>query len=188
LFLHCKKRFAIFPSPAGMSLTKLSLAGNNLIKISLENDCTTQFWNLLTIANSWNQLYCVSLSYEARYVVSFFSIKTINRKTVHVEFGLWHPGCGWENRQSFLQCGYLAFIPFVVLKIPIPGRSLFHFCSTVWIISVFLISCNCPVLLSPIAAALFLFLVHLTNLLKTDLWIYEHAFVLLLFFYEHISN
>jgi hypothetical protein len=26
-----KKRFAIFPSPAGMSITKLSLAGNNLI-------------------------------------------------------------------------------------------------------------------------------------------------------------
>jgi hypothetical protein len=29
--MHCKKRLAIFPSPAGMSLTKLSLAGNNLI-------------------------------------------------------------------------------------------------------------------------------------------------------------
>ncbi len=29
--LHCKKRFAIFPSPAGMSLTKLSLAGNYYI-------------------------------------------------------------------------------------------------------------------------------------------------------------
>ncbi len=29
LHLHCKKRFAIFPSPAGMSLTKLSQAGNN---------------------------------------------------------------------------------------------------------------------------------------------------------------
>jgi hypothetical protein len=29
--VHCKKRLAIFPSPAGMSLTKLSLAtGNNL--------------------------------------------------------------------------------------------------------------------------------------------------------------
>ncbi len=28
---HCKKRLAIFPSPAGMSLNKLSLAGNNLI-------------------------------------------------------------------------------------------------------------------------------------------------------------
>ncbi len=26
--LHCKKRLAVFPSPAGMSLTKLSLAGN----------------------------------------------------------------------------------------------------------------------------------------------------------------
>jgi hypothetical protein len=29
--LHCKKRFAVFPSPAGMPLTRLSLAGNNLI-------------------------------------------------------------------------------------------------------------------------------------------------------------
>ncbi len=29
--LHCKKRLVVFPSPAGMSLTKLSLAGNNLI-------------------------------------------------------------------------------------------------------------------------------------------------------------
>jgi hypothetical protein len=29
--LHFKKRFGIFPSPAGMSLTQLSLARNNLI-------------------------------------------------------------------------------------------------------------------------------------------------------------
>jgi hypothetical protein len=29
--VHCKKRLAIFPPPVGMSLTKLSLAGNNLI-------------------------------------------------------------------------------------------------------------------------------------------------------------
>ncbi len=29
--VHCKKRFAIFPSPAGMSLIELSLDGNNLI-------------------------------------------------------------------------------------------------------------------------------------------------------------
>ncbi len=29
--IHCKKRLAVFPSPAGMSLTKLSLAGDNLI-------------------------------------------------------------------------------------------------------------------------------------------------------------
>jgi hypothetical protein len=27
--LHCKKRLAVLPPPAGMSLTKLSLAGNN---------------------------------------------------------------------------------------------------------------------------------------------------------------
>ncbi len=38
--LHCKKRLAIFPSPAGMSLTKLSLAGNKLYpaKESLVSD------------------------------------------------------------------------------------------------------------------------------------------------------
>ncbi len=29
--LHCKKRLTIFPSPAGMSLTKLYLVGNNII-------------------------------------------------------------------------------------------------------------------------------------------------------------
>jgi hypothetical protein len=29
--LHCKKRLAIFPSPARMSLPKLYLAGKNLI-------------------------------------------------------------------------------------------------------------------------------------------------------------
>ncbi len=32
--LHCKKRLAIFPSPAGMSLTKISLAGNNLVWVT----------------------------------------------------------------------------------------------------------------------------------------------------------
>jgi hypothetical protein len=31
VYIHCKKRLAIFPSPPGMSLTKLSLTGNNLI-------------------------------------------------------------------------------------------------------------------------------------------------------------
>jgi len=30
IHLHCKKGLTVFPSPAGMSLTKLSLAGNNL--------------------------------------------------------------------------------------------------------------------------------------------------------------
>jgi hypothetical protein len=30
-FIHCKKRTSIFPSPAGIPLSKLSLAGKNLI-------------------------------------------------------------------------------------------------------------------------------------------------------------
>jgi hypothetical protein len=33
--LHRKKSFSIFPSPAGMSLTKHSLGGNNLYMTSL---------------------------------------------------------------------------------------------------------------------------------------------------------
>ncbi len=37
LELHCKKKLSIFPSPAGKSLTKLSLDGNNLI-ISVQGD------------------------------------------------------------------------------------------------------------------------------------------------------
>jgi hypothetical protein len=31
LCTHCKKRLAVFPSPAGMAFTKLSLDGNNLV-------------------------------------------------------------------------------------------------------------------------------------------------------------
>jgi hypothetical protein len=31
LLLHCKKELAVFPSPAGMSLIKLFLGGNNLV-------------------------------------------------------------------------------------------------------------------------------------------------------------
>ncbi len=35
LLIDCKKSFAIFPSPSGMSLTRLSLGGNNLYMTSL---------------------------------------------------------------------------------------------------------------------------------------------------------
>jgi hypothetical protein len=33
--IHCKKSFSIFPSLAGISLTKLSMGGNNLYMTSL---------------------------------------------------------------------------------------------------------------------------------------------------------
>jgi hypothetical protein len=37
--MYTVKKFAIFPSPAGMSLIKLSLDGNNsLIKLSLDGN------------------------------------------------------------------------------------------------------------------------------------------------------
>jgi hypothetical protein len=41
-YIHCKKRLSFFPSPDGMLLTKLSLAGNNLI-IRLGTEKTITF-------------------------------------------------------------------------------------------------------------------------------------------------
>ncbi len=46
--LHCKKRLAIFASSAGMPLTKLSLAGNNLIMPGQEGKSLTFFYSLGT--------------------------------------------------------------------------------------------------------------------------------------------
>jgi hypothetical protein len=40
-YIHCKKRLTVFPSPAGMSLTKLSLAGKSLTSDTLAGDGKT---------------------------------------------------------------------------------------------------------------------------------------------------
>ncbi len=49
--VHCQKRFAVFPSLAGMSLIKLSLAGNNL----MAGDGKTA--NLFfTVYRSWQEI------------------------------------------------------------------------------------------------------------------------------------
>jgi hypothetical protein len=47
LRLHCKKRLVVFPSPAVMSLTKLSLAGNYSLlfeREELSNDLYESGW------------------------------------------------------------------------------------------------------------------------------------------------
>jgi hypothetical protein len=64
LAIHCKKRLAIFPSPAGVSLTKLPLGGNNLIipaKESLVSD-------ILAGAENFANLFlrCTPLDCEGR--------------------------------------------------------------------------------------------------------------------------
>ncbi len=41
--IHCKKRLSIFPSPAWMSLTKLSLAGNNIKVHKIDNFFDSDF-------------------------------------------------------------------------------------------------------------------------------------------------
>ncbi len=47
--IHRKKRLATFPSPAGMSLTKLSLGGNKLIKLFPPMSLT--FFTVYTLLN-----------------------------------------------------------------------------------------------------------------------------------------
>jgi hypothetical protein len=50
--LHCKKRLTIFPSPGRVSLTKLSLAGNNKIfpaRESLVSDIPAGDWKIYNI-------------------------------------------------------------------------------------------------------------------------------------------
>jgi hypothetical protein len=55
--LHCKKRgLVIVPSPAGMSLTKLSLAKNNFII-----PCQRQFVSRLGTGKSLTFFYSVAL-------------------------------------------------------------------------------------------------------------------------------
>jgi hypothetical protein len=71
--LHCKKRLAIFPSPAGMSQTKLFLAANNLAG---EGKIANLFYNVnSTSANSLDvllvspcQLKKLELSKPAKFV------------------------------------------------------------------------------------------------------------------------
>jgi hypothetical protein len=66
-FIHCKKRLFIFPSPAGMSLNKLSLAGNNLITVflakkSLVSDIPAGDWKIDNIFT----VYCISRGHRSR--------------------------------------------------------------------------------------------------------------------------
>jgi len=55
--LHCKKGLEVFPSPAGMSLTKLSLAGNNLPSPS-----PRKVWSI-QIQESRGFIYSVTYNY-----------------------------------------------------------------------------------------------------------------------------
>jgi hypothetical protein len=67
--VHCKKRLLIFPSPGGVSLTKLSLDGNNKI-FPRQGECGT--------GKSINILYSVGTSERpGRNGLSFVYSKTV---------------------------------------------------------------------------------------------------------------
>ncbi len=84
VFLHCKKWLAIFPSPAGMSLTKLSLAGNNQI----------------TVFPAWENLVS-DIPARDRKIANLFLqciwnyIKSMEPSVLVWRCLFWEPGC-WE--------------------------------------------------------------------------------------------
>ncbi len=70
--VHCKKRLAIFPSPAGMSLTKLSLAGN--ILAGKEKSLT--FFSV----NAAERIFWLCRSKKSRNRTSIWHLRTVKRK------------------------------------------------------------------------------------------------------------
>ncbi len=64
VLVHCKKRLTIFPSQAGMSLTKASLAGNNLVIPELVSDIPA---GDRKIANLFYSVACSLLSDSYMY-------------------------------------------------------------------------------------------------------------------------
>ena len=75
---HCKNFFSIFSSPAGMSLTKLSLGGNNDVinklyppRESLVSDIPAEDWNIEKLFLRCSDLVSfVSAQYSVRLMIS----------------------------------------------------------------------------------------------------------------------
>jgi hypothetical protein len=66
--VHCKKELAVFPSPAGMSLIKLFLGGNNLVFSRPE-----RVWSVtsLLVTGKW-----LTLFYSVATVTCIFPLTT----------------------------------------------------------------------------------------------------------------
>jgi hypothetical protein len=80
--MRCKKRLAILPNPAGMSLTKLSLAGNNLIipgqRESLVSDIPAGDWKIANIFLPCGKFGIDSLhSFESQFLNEMKCSQTI---------------------------------------------------------------------------------------------------------------
>jgi hypothetical protein len=123
--MHCKKELAIFPSPAGMSLTKLSLGGKKLnysrpgrvwsVTSRLgTGKRPTFFYSVVAPASIHNPLthagqpsslwiHCkkrltIFLSPDGMSLTKLSLAGNNFIFPVQGEFGKWHPGWGRENR------------------------------------------------------------------------------------------
>jgi hypothetical protein len=74
--MHCKKRLAVFPSPAWMSLSKLALARNNLINSRLE-----RVWLVTSRLGTGKPLIFFTVSLMSIFLVTFtYHIMYIKRE------------------------------------------------------------------------------------------------------------
>ncbi len=79
--LHCKKRFAVFPSPDGMSLTKLPLAWNNLLfqaSGSLVSDIPAEDGKISTFFNRVPRHSQVIEIWTLEYSLKAFTDRTLD--------------------------------------------------------------------------------------------------------------
>ncbi len=100
LHVHCKKRLPIFPSPAGMSLTKLSLAGKQFNYSRPGESLTTFFYSVYSSASVY--LICLHKTkplhlHKRRRAWQHGCFEIEYLATVHI------PGQG-EFGNLFLQC------------------------------------------------------------------------------------
>jgi hypothetical protein len=105
LYLHCKKRFATFPSPAGMSLAKLSLG---IIKLFPPGKSLTFFYSVGQYKLSSSQPFLTYIELAGR-------LQPLSHQKKYEEGrSSWHPACHMPRRRSpsaaLLSCR-LCFLP-----------------------------------------------------------------------------
>ena len=114
--LHCKKRLAIFPSPAGMSITRFWVAGNHgrmnykdtksymsaFLSVDLLTEfaafCLTDFIDWRYIQSCWyfrsSFVNCCPLTFSP---VQISSLTCVNKYTVHYTYTVCKGGRVWGS-------------------------------------------------------------------------------------------
>ncbi len=121
-YLHCKKELAVFPSPAGMSLIKLFLGGNNLVFSRPE-----RVWSVTSRLGT------------GKWLTLFYSVPT--RVAACLSIYLFDCTCTSLQAMRFISRGFLflsRFLRFLVTRFMQPSYLHAFVC-----LSVFMCVCLC---------------------------------------------